>query len=120
MAAVRNFSDAVAVRFFLGVFEAAVTPGFALFTSQCRCTPYLDRAHCTNNTRVHEKGARYPHWHLVWLQWMGADFRWPRCIWHCSRNGYPRFGDRSMEDSILGHWAFDDLYWGDFSICDAR
>ncbi|MCJ1239140.1 hypothetical protein MMC14_007133 [Varicellaria rhodocarpa] len=34
MAAVRNFSDAVAVRFFLGVFEAAVTPGFALFTSQ--------------------------------------------------------------------------------------
>ena len=33
-AAVSNFSGAVAVRFFLGVFEAAVTPGFALFTSQ--------------------------------------------------------------------------------------
>lgn len=33
-AAVQNFSGAVAVRFFLGVFEAAVTPGFALFTSQ--------------------------------------------------------------------------------------
>ncbi|KAF2668275.1 membrane transporter [Microthyrium microscopicum] len=33
-AAVKNFGGAVAVRFFLGVFEAAVTPGFALFTSQ--------------------------------------------------------------------------------------
>ena len=34
MAAVKNFSGAVAVRFFLGVFEAAVTPGFAFFSSQ--------------------------------------------------------------------------------------
>jgi len=33
-ATVSNFSGAVAVRFFLGVFESAVTPGFALFTSQ--------------------------------------------------------------------------------------
>ncbi|KAK7744108.1 Allantoate permease [Cytospora paraplurivora] len=34
MAATRNFAGAMTVRFFLGVFEAAVTPGFALFTSQ--------------------------------------------------------------------------------------
>ncbi len=34
MAATKSFAGAVAVRFFLGVFEAAVTPGFALFTSQ--------------------------------------------------------------------------------------
>ncbi|KAI1495009.1 major facilitator superfamily transporter allantoate [Biscogniauxia mediterranea] len=34
MAAVKNFAGAMAVRFFLGVFEAAVSPGFALFTSQ--------------------------------------------------------------------------------------
>jgi ACS family allantoate permease-like MFS transporter len=34
MAATSNFAGAVAVRFLLGVFEAAVTPGFALFTSQ--------------------------------------------------------------------------------------
>lgn len=34
MAAVKNFAGAVAVRFLLGVFESAVTPGFALFTSQ--------------------------------------------------------------------------------------
>lgn len=29
-----NFGGGVAVRFFLGVFEAAVTPAFALLTSQ--------------------------------------------------------------------------------------
>ncbi|RFU29208.1 hypothetical protein B7463_g7128, partial [Scytalidium lignicola] len=34
MAATKSFGGAVAVRFFLGLFEAAVTPGFALFTSQ--------------------------------------------------------------------------------------
>lgn len=34
MAATSNFAGAVAVRFFLGLFEAAVTPGFTLFTSQ--------------------------------------------------------------------------------------
>jgi len=33
-AAVENYSGAIAVRFFLGVFEAAVTPGFALFVGQ--------------------------------------------------------------------------------------
>ncbi|KAK3116194.1 Allantoate permease [Teratosphaeriaceae sp. CCFEE 6253] len=33
-AAVENFAGAVAVRFMLGVCEAAVTPGFALITSQ--------------------------------------------------------------------------------------
>ncbi|TVY94432.1 putative transporter [Lachnellula willkommii] len=34
MAAVKDFAGAATVRFFLGVFESAVTPGFALFTSQ--------------------------------------------------------------------------------------
>ncbi|KAK6082123.1 AMP-binding enzyme [Seiridium cupressi] len=34
MAAVKNFAGAMTVRFFLGVFESAVSPGFALFTSQ--------------------------------------------------------------------------------------
>lgn len=33
-AAVDNYAGAIVIRFFLGVFEAAVTPGFALFTSQ--------------------------------------------------------------------------------------
>ncbi|KAI9692761.1 MAG: hypothetical protein M1820_009360 [Bogoriella megaspora] len=33
-AAVSNFGGAVTIRFFLGVFEASVTPGFALLTSQ--------------------------------------------------------------------------------------
>ncbi|KAI9744585.1 MAG: hypothetical protein M1818_002114 [Claussenomyces sp. TS43310] len=34
MAATKNFAGAMTVRFFLGLFESAVTPGFALFTSQ--------------------------------------------------------------------------------------
>ncbi|CAG7972192.1 unnamed protein product [Penicillium salamii] len=33
-AAVSNYPGAIAIRFMLGVFEAAVTPGFALLTSQ--------------------------------------------------------------------------------------
>jgi ACS family allantoate permease-like MFS transporter len=33
-AATENFGGAVVIRLFLGVFEAAVTPGFALFVSQ--------------------------------------------------------------------------------------
>ncbi|KAI0146997.1 major facilitator superfamily transporter allantoate [Xylariaceae sp. FL1272] len=33
-AGIKNFGGALAVRFFLGVAEAAVSPGFALFTSQ--------------------------------------------------------------------------------------
>ncbi|PLN80254.1 putative MFS allantoate transporter [Aspergillus taichungensis] len=33
-AGVTNFSGGVAIRFFLGVFEASVTPGFALLTAQ--------------------------------------------------------------------------------------
>lgn len=34
LGACNSFSSALAVRFFLGLFEAAVSPGFALFTSQ--------------------------------------------------------------------------------------
>lgn len=33
-ATTENFGGAVVIRFFLGVFEAAVTPGFTLFVSQ--------------------------------------------------------------------------------------
>ena len=33
-AAVKNYQGAIAIRLFLGVFESAVTPGFAFFTSQ--------------------------------------------------------------------------------------
>ncbi|KAI1283994.1 major facilitator superfamily transporter allantoate [Xylaria sp. FL0933] len=38
-AAVKNFGGALAVRFFLGAAEAAVSPGFVLFTSQWYTTP---------------------------------------------------------------------------------
>ncbi|KAI1751670.1 major facilitator superfamily transporter allantoate [Xylaria castorea] len=39
LAAVKDFRGALAVRFFLGAAEAAVSPGFVLFTSQWYTTP---------------------------------------------------------------------------------
>ncbi|KAI1133369.1 major facilitator superfamily transporter allantoate [Nemania abortiva] len=39
MAAVKDFKSALAVRFFLGAAEAAITPGLALFTSQWYTIP---------------------------------------------------------------------------------
>ena len=47
-AGVKDFSGSVAVRFFLGVLEASVTPGFALLTSQ-----WYTKA---------EQGARVNYW----------------------------------------------------------
>jgi hypothetical protein len=47
-AAVKNYSGAIAIRFMLGVFEAAVTPGFALLTSQVWISPPLPQT--SNNT----------------------------------------------------------------------
>lgn len=54
MAATKNFAGAMTVRFFLGVFEAAVTPSFALFTSQW----YTNK----------EQGARTG----MWFAWNGV------------------------------------------------
>lgn len=35
-ATVQNYSGAIAVRFFLGVLEASISPGFALVTAQVK------------------------------------------------------------------------------------
>jgi len=48
MAATTNWAGLMVVRTFLGIFEASVTPGFALFTSQWY--------------RKHEQGARTGLW----------------------------------------------------------
>ncbi|KAH8906325.1 major facilitator superfamily transporter allantoate [Coniochaeta sp. PMI_546] len=48
LGACNSFGSAMAVRFFLGVFEAAVSPGFALFTSQWYT--------------IHEQGLRTGFW----------------------------------------------------------
>lgn len=50
-AGVKSFSGAVAIRFFLGVFEAAVTPGFALLTSQVRMDCDLQPRTVTDDSR---------------------------------------------------------------------
>lgn len=38
-AGIVNYPGAITARIFLGAFEAAITPGFALFTSQVRLRP---------------------------------------------------------------------------------
>ena len=72
MAALQNYSGAIAVRFFLGVFEAAVTPGFSYFTSQvglhssishvlltaCSGTPGRNKAHVQGFGSASMDGAR--------------------------------------------------------------
>jgi len=50
MAATTNWAGLMVIRTFLGIFEASVTPGFALFTSQWY--------------RKHEQGARTGLWFL--------------------------------------------------------
>ena len=57
LAAVKSYSGALAVRIFLGVFEASVTPGFALFTSQvCSVLHLMRRAtDRTSGTRGRNK-----------------------------------------------------------------
>lgn len=60
MAGTNNFATAMTVRFFLGVFEAAVSPGFALFTSQWYT--------------IHEQGSRTGIWFSFngWGQILGG------------------------------------------------
>jgi ACS family allantoate permease-like MFS transporter len=54
-AAVKSYSGAIAIRFFLGVFEAAVTPGFALLTSQVCTNPKTRPQSLTMSTVVYEE-----------------------------------------------------------------
>lgn len=71
-AAVENYAGAIAVRFFLGVFESAVTPGFALFTSQWYVVLLYNCLACTNLVKVHEKRTRHADRNLVLVQWLCA------------------------------------------------
>jgi hypothetical protein len=57
MAAVTDFAGAMTVRFFLGVFEAAVSPGFALFTSQWVSWISLSMVFCS--MRIVTRGCEY-------------------------------------------------------------
>ena len=65
MAAVKNYAAAMVVRFFLGLFEAAVTPGFALFTSQVWQIPHICGAFYPNMLQWYtkkEQGTRVGIW----------------------------------------------------------
>jgi hypothetical protein len=56
MAAVTDFAGAMTVRFFLGVFESAVSPGFALFTSQWVSWSLLLRKLCKRSRVLGDYG----------------------------------------------------------------
>jgi ACS family allantoate permease-like MFS transporter len=66
-AAVQNYSGAIVVRFFLGVFEASISPGFALVTAQVRLhfkTPIIHHSRLTEKqwyTKA-EQSARIGIW----------------------------------------------------------
>jgi hypothetical protein len=67
-AAVNNFSGAVAIRFMLGLCEAAVTPGFALLTSQvCRQGNLPMSKLITMITVVDEEGTRPKDRNMVFI-----------------------------------------------------
>lgn len=51
---------------------------------------------------VYEERAGYKSWHLVQLQWMGADLRWPRCLWNRQGCSSARLEYRAMENRLLG------------------
>lgn len=69
-AAVDNFSGAIAVRFFLGLFEAAVTPGKAAsLLLQSRQLMTHGRLCLVHQPMVYQEGARAEDRNLVQFQW---------------------------------------------------
>ena len=96
-AAVQTFGGAVAIRFFLGVCESAVTPGFALITSQwytkreqgkkirVEGIPLLQVSRVDLRDVLTRSPSifRNAHWHLVLVQWLGADPWRFGSIWYC-------------------------------------
>lgn len=89
MAAPQNYSGALAVRFSLGVFEGAVIPYFALFTSQVSSSdrPMLARFNPDPLLVAHKERTRHKGWHLVQLERVCSNLRWPDCL--CHRQGRP-------------------------------
>lgn len=117
-AAVQNFAGAVAVRFFLGLFEAAVSPGFALFTSQVRVEPNKLGLGLTVKV-VHEERTRFPNRDMVLIQRVWADiWRSPR-IRH--RKGRSASWSRlsTVENYLSYYWALDPEPWCHIPLRDA-
>ena len=105
-----NYAGAIAIRFFLGVFEAAVTPGFALLTSQVRHLNSESYFHDTNLkllSVVHQERTRKPSQHLVQLQRCRSNPGRAYRLRYRSRNFKAWIVDRAMEDYLPGYWSLD-------------
>ena len=121
MAGVKNYSGALAVRFFLGVFEAAVTPGFALFTSQVVRRFFSGaKANRFQFIVVYEERARHKSRYLVQLQRMGTIiWRFPR-LRNRERISSPWIYHCSMEDRFLSHRLAYHCNWHPVPYFHAR
>ena len=111
LAGVQNYSGALAVRFFLGVFEAAVTPGFALFTSQVRPFAIFPGSRGLTITVVHQKRTRDSHCDLVQFQRCCSSIRWSAGVWHCQRVASAWLVNCPMEDCLPGYGSVDINSW---------
>ena len=106
-AAARSFPGAVAVRFFLGVLEASVTPGFALMTSQValyKCTTV------------------FSHYSYQW-QWYTQKEQAARVSLWVSFNGFAQifgglisYGIASRNGYSLASWKIVFLLYGLITI----
>lgn len=67
-AVTENFAGAVVIRLFLGIFEAAVTPGFALFVSQVCLHAGQEYTDTDIGAVVYQKGTRLQDGHMVQFQ----------------------------------------------------
>lgn len=123
-AAVHNFPGAVAIRFFLGMFEAAVTPGFALLTSQVSCpidcalSTTLTSELIANDAVVHEARAGKSRRHLVQFQRLGSDLRRICCVRSRSWDAETRRRHRALEDYLPRYRFADRCPRGIFLLSD--
>lgn len=93
IAACNDFASLAVVRFFLGLFEASVSPGFALFTSQWY--------------KVNEQGARTGVWFSFngWAQIFGGLV------------AYALSKDAAAGELSIAGWKIVFILWGCLTIC---
>jgi hypothetical protein len=111
-AAVENYAGAIVIRFFLGVFESAVSDESSV---RIRLKTKLNTGHSRLRTlhipMVHKERAGFAHRYLVQLQWVCPDLRWLRCVRHRGRLPQVWHRDRTLEDHLPCHWPSDNLCW---------
>lgn len=126
-AGVSNYSGALAIRFFLGVFEAAVSFSIPKFsTLQKKKRKHLTKSFHSfkGNPRlrplhlpmVHHRRTRLPHRHLVQLQRVRANLRRLPRLRHRRRMPQTRHLHRTLEDCFPSNGPADGVLRRGFSV----